>query len=196
MVQFLYLFLDSVEAKLDKEHLFLLVHELFDILWTHLLFTREGNARLCNMHSWRDVASLFRIEVVNVVLHLSRCDVSIFYLPQRHARSWSLFVPYLKVFGMLFSLLSLLLFGLACNKYLLIVKFAERWCTLLHGFGRSRVELIPALLLMLSRRLSFYGTWCQLNPSETPIRLVRFVVIFVHIHPAMSSHYFFLYYKR
>lgn len=78
------------------------------------------------MHGRRYVAPLFRVEVVDVILHLSRCDVTIFHLAQGHAGRGGLFVPYLEVFGVLLGLLTLLLLGLTCNENLLVVELAER----------------------------------------------------------------------
>jgi len=43
MIQLLYLLLDRVEAEFDQEHLLLLIHELLDVLRTHLLLPGEGH---------------------------------------------------------------------------------------------------------------------------------------------------------
>lgn len=44
MIQLFDLLLDRVEAEFDQEHLLLLIHELFNILRTHLLLPGEGHA--------------------------------------------------------------------------------------------------------------------------------------------------------
>jgi hypothetical protein len=50
MVQLLDLLFDCVERELHQKHFFLLVDELFDVLWTHLLLTGELNTAFGDVH--------------------------------------------------------------------------------------------------------------------------------------------------
>jgi len=151
MIKFFNFFLDSVEAQFNKEHLFLLINELFNVLWSHLLFTAwERNSTLSDMHCRANSTSLYTIKVVYIVLHLCWSYISILYTAQRLSRCWCFFVPDLQVPSSFLSLLSLLFFGLSCDKYFLIIESSEWRCWSCHQF----LWLSIALLLWSSSNSS------------------------------------------
>lgn len=102
------------------------------------------------MHGAGNVTALLTVEIVDVVLHLSGRDVRVHHSAERHARRRGLLVPDLQIFGPLFGLFALLLFGLPRYEYLLIVKLAE---------GRRAAEGLLGLrpTVLLSARATSSG---------------------------------------